>query len=187
MKMLVLGCGGIGSWFCHFLAFGIRNSSIDCVVTVADGDIVEGKNLLYSNFDLLDLGKNKAEVLAKKYHFDFIPSYLKNTDDLKKFDLAIVATDDGVSRKMVFESSTDWIDMRAKGRAFAVFVKGGKSDQETISNLDVHRKRESCQEDFRIKVKIIDNANMIAASVGYQIFLNYLRGELSVREFRGYV
>jgi saccharopine dehydrogenase-like NADP-dependent oxidoreductase len=185
MKILLIGCGGIGSWFCHFLAFGVRNNTINCKVTIADGDIVETKNLLYSNFDLMDAGKNKAEVLAERYNFSCIANQVQDQEDLKKFDLVVIATDDGKSRKMVFESGVDWIDMRAKGSTFAVFVKGCKNDEEMIKALDLDRERESCQDEHRLRVKKVDNGNIIAASLGYQFLLNYLRKEIFVKEYRG--
>ncbi len=186
MKILIMGCGGIGSWFCHFATFGIRHHTIDCDVTVADGDVIEAKNLLYSNFDVMDVGKNKAEVVAEKYAFTSLNRNV-TAQDLKKYDLIVAATDDGKSRKTVYESGIDWIDLRSKGRGFAVFAKGAKPNNEMLKTLDFDRPRESCQDAHRLADKKIDSGNIIAAAMGYQLLLNHIRGEMAVKEMRGYL
>jgi hypothetical protein len=186
MKVLIMGCGGIGSWLCQFIAFGIRNHTIDIDVTVADGDVVEAKNLLYSSFDIMDVGKNKAEALSQSYGFKPIDRDIQ-ADDLNGYDLVIVATDDGKSRKMVYDSEVDWIDLRSKGRGYAVFAKGARPQEDMLDTLDIERRRESCQEDHRLSERKIDAGNVIAAAMGYQLLLNHLRREMTVKEMRGYL
>jgi hypothetical protein len=141
MRVLIMGCGGIGSWLCQFVAFGIRNHTIDIDVAVADGDVVEAKNLLYSNFDVMDVGKNKAEALSERYGFKPIERDIQ-ADDLSGYNLVIIATDDGKSRKMVYESGVEWIDLRSKGRGYVVFAKGAKPQEEMVKTLDLERPRE---------------------------------------------
>jgi saccharopine dehydrogenase-like NADP-dependent oxidoreductase len=187
MKLLVMGCGGIGSWLCRYLAHGIRNSVLNLEVTLADGDTIEAKNLLYSNYDAMDVGKNKAEVLAERYAFKSLPKYIKTSEELKDFDLVIVATDEGKTRKLVYDSGVDYIDLRAKGRGYAVFAKGAKAKEEMLKTLDLKRERESCQFEDRLASGTIDYGNIIAAGIGYQVLLNHLRGELVTKVFRGYV
>lgn len=187
MKLLIMGCGGIGSWLCHFLAYGIRNSTVSLEITLADGDTVEAKNLLYSHFDAMDVGKNKATAIASRCAFKVLPKYIESPKELAGYDLVIVATDDGKTRKLVYDSGIDYIDLRAKGRSYAVFAKGAKTRKEMLKTLDLERERESCQFEDRFASGTIDYGNIIAASIGYQMLLNHFRGELVTREFRGYV
>jgi len=153
---------------------------------VADGDVVEAKNLLYSNFDVMDVGKNKAEALSERYAFTPINRDIQ-ADDLSGYGLVIIATDDGKSRKMVYESGVEWIDLRSKGRGYAVFAKGAKPQEEMVKTLDLERARESCQEGRRLSERKIDAGNIIAAAMGYQLLLNFLREEMTVKEMRGYL
>jgi len=187
MKLLIMGCGGIGGWFCHFLAHGIRNSTFSIEVTLADGDTVEAKNLLYSNYDAMDVGKNKATALAERYAFKAMSKYIEDEKELADYDLIIIATDDGKTRKLVYDSGADYIDLRAKGRGYAVFAKGAKTEEDMLKTLDLGRERESCQHEDRFASRTIDYGNIIVAGVGYQMLLNHLRGELVTKEFRGYV
>ena len=186
MKALLMGCGGIGSHFSDFVASGIRNHTLDVDLSVADGDTVEAKNLLYSKFDVSDVGNNKAEAIGSRYVFDSIPKYIKKQGALEAFDLVILATDDGKSRKMVFESDKEWIDMRGKGSGFAVFTKGCKKTDEMLKTIDIKRPRESCQYENRLEQKQVDAGNIISAAIGYQMLINMVRyGKNSVKEFRG--
>jgi saccharopine dehydrogenase-like NADP-dependent oxidoreductase len=187
MKLLVMGCGGIGSWLCHLLAHGVRNNTLALEVTLADGDTIEAKNLLYSNYDAMDVGKNKAAALAERYAFKALPRNIESQDELKDYDLVLIATDDGKTRKLVYDSGADYIDLRAKGRGYAAFAKGAKTEEEMLKTLDLERERESCQHEDRFATRTIDYGNIIAASIGYQMLLNHFRGELVTREFRGYV
>lgn len=182
-----MGCGGIGSWLCYFLAHGIRNGVLSVEVVLADGDVVEPRNLLYSNFDALDVGRNKAVVLAERYAFKALPRFIEASEELRGFGLVVVATDDGRSRGLVFDSGVDYIDLRAKGRAYAVFARGARSREEMLVTVDLSRGRESCQHRDRFADRVVDYGNVIAAGIGYQVLLNRLREELVSREFRGFV
>jgi molybdopterin/thiamine biosynthesis adenylyltransferase len=57
-------------------------------IVIADGDIVEQKNLVRQNFIPADLGRNKAQVLAERYATAFgletryIPEFVEDTEKL---------------------------------------------------------------------------------------------------------
>lgn len=176
-KILVIGCGGIGSWLAHFLYFGRRNSLFYSDITLADDDIVEPKNLLYANFLPEDIGKNKAEALAKRYFFKVIKHRINSEYMIKKFDLIIIATDNGKSRKMVYNSGKMWIDLRSKGGAYAVFSSKGDKISKMLKTIDTKVKRDSCQYEIDIKTRKIEAGNIIAASIGYQMILKLMRGD----------
>lgn len=68
-KILVIGCGGTGAFVISHLArlFSTFGEDHSYELLIADGDIVEEKNLLRQHFISQDIGKNKAEVLAERY------------------------------------------------------------------------------------------------------------------------
>ena len=72
-EIIVVGCGGTGSWLLPKLVKtindGIRKSIVrkDVKLILIDGDIVEEKNLVRQNFIEQDIGQNKAEVMASRY------------------------------------------------------------------------------------------------------------------------
>jgi PRTRC genetic system ThiF family protein len=65
-KILVVGCGGTGGWVVPHLARLLKSLGVGSLA-LADGDVVEPKNLTRQNFVQADLGENKAVVLAKRY------------------------------------------------------------------------------------------------------------------------
>jgi PRTRC genetic system ThiF family protein len=72
-NVLVVGCGGTGGHLIPNLARAISVANKDAStrgvikLTIADGDVVESKNLVRQHFINRDLAKNKAEVLAQRY------------------------------------------------------------------------------------------------------------------------
>lgn len=72
-KIVVVGCGGTGSWLIPKLAKTINDMkrknllSTDFSLVLVDGDTVESKNLIRQNFVESDIGRNKAEVMAVRY------------------------------------------------------------------------------------------------------------------------
>lgn len=87
-KIIVLGAGGTAGWLiphlyrmCHTLNRPIR-------IIIADGDVIEERNLLRQNFIAADLGQNKAQVLAERYasafgmEIEYIPSFIEDEEQL---------------------------------------------------------------------------------------------------------
>jgi hypothetical protein len=72
-RILVVGCGGTGSWLMPKLAKTINDMkrkrllAADFKLMLVDGDTVESKNLIRQNFVESDIGQNKAEVMALRY------------------------------------------------------------------------------------------------------------------------
>ena len=65
-RILLVGCGGTGSFLVSFLArFMATQGGIELMLM--DGDRVEKKNLIRQNFKESDISRNKAEVLAVRY------------------------------------------------------------------------------------------------------------------------
>ena len=59
-----------------------------CRIIIADGDIVERKNLIRQNFAECDIGENKAEVMAERYsevfgiETEYIPDFIESEEQL---------------------------------------------------------------------------------------------------------
>jgi PRTRC genetic system ThiF family protein len=87
-NILVIGCGGTGSFIIPNLVRLLLNNKKPYCLTLADADVVEDKNLIRQNFIKSDVGKNKAEALARRYsaafgtQIQFIPKYLESADDI---------------------------------------------------------------------------------------------------------
>ena len=88
LSIIVIGAGGTGGYFIRDLARYISTGSINgfqlkdvSSLLIVDGDAVEEKNITRQNFIPVDIGRNKAEVMAERYGSAFgikagyIPQY----------------------------------------------------------------------------------------------------------------
>jgi PRTRC genetic system ThiF family protein len=88
VKIIMLGAGGTGGHIAPHLYRLLHTLGRPMKVIIADGDIVEEKNLIRQNFISSDLGRNKAQVLAERYASAFgmevlyIPEFIENEDRL---------------------------------------------------------------------------------------------------------
>ena len=90
VKITMLGAGGTGGYIAPHLYRLLYTLDRSVEVTIADGDIVEEKNLVRQNFIASDLGRNKAQVLAERYALAFgmeaqyIPDFIESEERLSK-------------------------------------------------------------------------------------------------------
>lgn len=159
--ILLLGCGGTGGHLVPHLAryVGVKNESDDrrtVGLILADGDIVEEKNLKRQHFIESDIAKNKAVVMAERYSAAFgmeikaIPKDLETADDIiNTFNnyrvgdssyLIIGCVDNNASRKIIYNwmktrrrQSRFWIDAGNEERAGQV-ICGYTSNCFSYSN-----------------------------------------------------
>jgi tRNA A37 threonylcarbamoyladenosine dehydratase len=89
-KILVIGCGGIGSYLIEHLCRAGKTGQINDEITIVDFDSVEPKNLSYQNFKTDDLFKNKAQVLGERYNFMYLTHKVEKPSDLKEYDWIIL-------------------------------------------------------------------------------------------------
>lgn len=99
--IFMIGIGGTGSFSFESLMRLFSGANQTATIELYEGDIVESKNLKRQNFELDDLGKNKAQVLTNRFskclphppkvivHKD----YLKNSEDLMA-DIAVIDDDE---------------------------------------------------------------------------------------------
>ncbi len=67
----LIGCGGVGSAILPSLC--LLKSPAE--ITLIDGDTLETKNLNRQLFQATDVGRNKAQALAARYHCPFLPEW----------------------------------------------------------------------------------------------------------------
>ena len=87
-KVMLLGAGGTGGHIAPHLYRLLHAMERPVEITIADGDIVEEKNLVRQNFAAADLGRNKAQALAERYAAAFgmearyIPEFIESGERL---------------------------------------------------------------------------------------------------------
>lgn len=88
VKIVMLGAGGTGGHIAPHLYRLLHALERPVEVIIADGDIVEEKNLVRQNFISCDLGRNKAQVLAERYasafgmEIQYIPNFIEIEEKL---------------------------------------------------------------------------------------------------------
>lgn len=122
-SVLVLGCGGTGAYVVSHLArlINVLNQERrnDIKLFLADGDVVEEKNLKRQHFISSDINQNKASVLAERYAAVFGMEILVIPRDIEKLeefnvlgntrqrtdrsDLVIGCVDNNASRRLVYK------------------------------------------------------------------------------------
>lgn len=89
-KILLIGAGGTGGYISPHLYRIAYASGRYVRIIVADGDIVEEKNLIRQNFASCDVGCNKAKVIAERYssvfgiETEYIPHFIQAETMLKE-------------------------------------------------------------------------------------------------------
>ena len=86
--ILIIGAGGTGGYILPNLYRIAYATKRKYRVVIADGDIVEKKNLIRQNFSEIDIGINKAEAMAERYsdvfgiETEYVPEYIEDEDML---------------------------------------------------------------------------------------------------------
>lgn len=183
MKLLIVGAGGIGGYVAIELHRLVMNGQIDLdthFITLIDDDVVELKNIKYQNFTNKDIGEPKAEVLGQRYFFDYVIGRVTDEKQLKDYDFFVICVDNAKTRELIFryceQNGKYFIDARAEGRAICIFTKHKNNSIDkllkTLSNVE----NTSCQLKFELDNGIIQNGNVIVATMVSQLILNKLRG-----------
>ena len=86
VQIVIIGAGGTGGYVIPHLYRIALASARPCRIVIADGDIVEEKNLIRQNFAECDIGENKAAVMAERYsdvfciETEYIPDYIEDEE-----------------------------------------------------------------------------------------------------------
>ncbi len=195
-KILIIGCGGGGSWLVEEINRKIMQGQISASLEIADDDIVEPKQIKFDhNFTLDDVGTNKAKALAERYsnistkalseeyrysNISAIQKRITKESQLEGYDIIILAVDNEKTRELVIrychKKDVEFLDLRATGRRMFVMPKEKKLEDNLkhIDSKDLNKY--SCQEKEDIKKNYQQETHKIVALWGVQMLLNLVRG-----------
>ncbi len=185
MRLLIIGCGGIGSYLTGHVCNKIQTGQIDSFmeIDIADNDMVELEQINYQNFSMDEAGMSKSKALVKRFNEYGLRAVNKRIDrktELKGYDLIILCVDNDRIRKLAVEychaHDVAFIDLRATGRRYFAMIKEAdlKENMKFIDSTDM--KEYSCQEKKDLKKGEYQMGNEIVAVIGTQMLLNFLRG-----------
>lgn len=181
-KLVLIGCGGIGSPLAELLVRGGFET-----LTLIDFDKIDESNLNRQIYFEKNIGKNKAETLKKyllkinskvqikseniKINKDNINKYCKNTD------LIIDATDNFKIRNLInsysIKNNIDWIYNGAiKTEAVSCIFYSKNNLYEKVFPNSKNIKDEKTNE-----VGILPSTTFLSASLAYNQILKYFLGE----------
>lgn len=185
MKLLVIGTGGIGSYLVEHLHRCVGKELLDprIEITVADPDIVEIEQRKYQNFELNEVGLNKAFALSERFKDSGVEAIQKRIikeSQLKGFDFIMLCVDNEKTRELIVrychKDDVEFIDLRATGRNIFAMPKE-KSLADNLKFIDGKDTREySCQDKRDLEKGWVQMGNQIVALWGCQMLLNHLRG-----------
>ena len=185
MKLLVLGCGGIGSWFVQELCAAVEHEQVppDTEIFVADNDMVELEQINFQNFDMHDAGMNKAQAMAQTFSAFGVTDVQKRItklEELKPYDFVVLCVDNEPTRALVithcFAKKKQFLDLRASGRKILAIPKMATKEASLKYVEPRDTANYSCQNAENFKKGQLDLGNKVAALVGMQMLLNHLRG-----------
>jgi len=192
----IIGAGGIGSFFCDYLARDIEQDQLPGVtkdsVVVYDFDVVEEKNLRHQNYSMFDVSAPKAYVMTERYGFKAKASRFGTRDLTKHREFIICADNPGV-RKLVYEHcktfSKPFVDMRTEGDMIALFTH--REDLKTLlSSLGKEKESiegRSCQRAGDVAQNITQHGNYVVAAMGIQCYLDIKRENPVFKSYIGQV
>lgn len=182
-NILVIGCGGGGSWVVEELCRKIEQGQISASLEIADDDMVEMKQIRFDhNFTLKDIGLNKADVLVKRFsELDiWAKGRITKPKQLEGYDIIMLCVDNDKTREMVIrychKTNTEFFDLRATGRRIFVMPKEKKL-KDNLKFIDSQDQNNySCQEKKDIELGYQQETHKITALWGVQMLLNHIRG-----------
>lgn len=179
INIIVVGCGGIGSYLAQHIDQLIDLGQLpDASFTFFDDDIVEKKNILYQNFEPRDVDSTKVEALEMRYfNLEFINRRCVQSD-LKEFDLIVLCADNNKIRRSAWKAWKEWkipsIDSRANGKVIGIYSSNTENYLETMDKSD---ESHSCQNPFQIEKHEIEYGNVVVAAALAQTVLTYVRNK----------
>lgn len=175
-KIIIVGCGGIGSVFAELL---VRGGFLN--LTLIDNDLIDETNLQRQTYFESDIGKSKSKTLKEiliKINSKAKIKVFENILDEKNInkiciesDLIIDATDNFETRVIINDfcekNNKNWLYMGAvKTEVICCLFKG--KDKLFSKKFPKNIKNESCCD-----VGVLASTTYTAASLGYNQVLKY--------------
>ena len=179
-KIVVVGCGGVGSVLCELLIRGGFTS-----IVLVDCDVVDETNLQRQIFTEKDLGKSKVRCLKRRLleidkssRVTIFESFLEKEnvrDVCRGCDLIIDCSDNFEVRRMINDycerNLADWLYMGAVKSVCSLYLfKGERKEFSQIFPKKVEDV--SCCD-----VGVLASTTFICASLGYVEILKYFLNE----------
>jgi molybdopterin/thiamine biosynthesis adenylyltransferase len=191
LKVAIIGCGGIGSYFIRSLSEVIKkdiagfNKINPLAIDLIDFDLAEEKNFAYTIYDIEHLDRNKAEVLADITGYRAIKNEIKTVEQLDGYDFIILCVDNNKVRNLIYDSNIPFLDLRAKGSSIMAFLT-----RKELDNNNEYREltiddgaKGGCQYEADLEDRNIEFGNRIIAEIGLQILKRYLKGEVEHKNY----
>lgn len=198
MKILQIGCGGIGSILVQEVKECVEQHQIDSMIdyTIVDDDIVELNQISYQNFLPKEAGISKSNALANRLKpfdvkwFNANKKRIVENKQLEGFNIIILCVDNDATRKLVvdycFKNNKEFLDLRATGRNIMAIPRMDDI-RDNLKFIDIiDTKTYSCQDKEDLEKGYINKGHKIIAYWGIQMLLNILRGRKN-RMFTGVV
>ena len=178
-KIVVVGCGGIGSVLCELL---VRGGFLN--LTIIDNDLIDETNLQRQNFEEKDIGQFKSEALKKKLiridsnaQIDAFCTFL-DKDNISQIcsecDLIIDCTDNFETRQTInkycIQNKKDWIYNGAIKTQFisCIFCSDNNSFQKVFPK--------KIEDEKCCDVGVLASTTFACASLCYNQTLKYFLG-----------
>ena len=181
MNTLIIGAGGIGSYFVATIDNLIDNNQFnnDWTFTVVDDDKVELKNIRYQNFKSKQIGDKKVIALEDRYINLEYEVKRVTLLDLITYDLIIICADNNIIRRETWQAwesqHIPFIDSRSNGRAVGLYSSDTPDYLSTISDSV---ESYSCQFPYQLAKNEIELGNRIIAQILAQALLSYSRRQI---------
>lgn len=189
MKILVVGCGGVGGWLIDEIASQVNSGQLefDEVIDISDSDIVELNQMLYQNFRESEIGTNKAVALSRRFNkelgvevFGGVRERITTPSQLEGYDFFVLCVDNEKTREFIIrychEHGKEFLDLRATGRRVFAMPKL-RTLEENLKFVDGSDTNEySCQDREDLENGRIQLGHKIVAVIGTQMLLNHQRG-----------
>ena len=143
-KVLVLGCGALGSWLAEIVA-----RAKPSIIHLVDNTVVKPGILVRQNFDLTDVGVNKANALARRlrsivdgctiiaYDREAHSFLIRDAERLKGYDVVLDCTASSIFQMKV---ERDWADLAGYIPPVISLVIDGQAKHSLCVVIGTHSK-----------------------------------------------
>ena len=178
-EIAIIGAGGIGSNLIVNLVpalhrGGMLDSTDGITIRVYDSDEVSESNLAHQRFLPNQIGMKKTEAIrtnilpfiGEKLSLVSCPWDVRGEVDIVPYDMAIVAVDSPIARRVVHSLGGFWLDIRCRGDGYMALDFRVLS--EHLSAMTPDQLAMSCQLDGAISSGNIQFGHTLAAAHGSQ-------------------
>ena len=185
-EIAIIGAGGIGSNLIANLVPALHrgemlDSTDGITIRVYDSDEVSEGNLAHQRFSPEQVGTSKVESICANMHpftgekLSLVPCPwdVREGNDLVPCDMAIVAVDSPIARRVVHSLGGFWLDLRCRGDGYVAL--DFRVAREHVSMLTPDQPGMSCQLDGAISSGNIQFGHSLAAAHGAQWAIQMMR------------